>query len=84
MIQYMFFLLKVYQARLRANGQTVAVKVQRPGVRAAISLDIFILRLLAGFVRKAGKFNTDLEVCVQPVLINFLRGINVWDLNHYG
>ena len=57
-----FFSLKVYQARLRRSGQVVAVKVQRPGVQAAISLDILILRFLAGLIRRAGKFNTDLQV----------------------
>ena len=40
----------------------VAVKVQRPGVKAAIALDIFILRFVAGIIRRAGKFNTDLQV----------------------
>ncbi|GER35960.1 protein kinase superfamily protein [Striga asiatica] len=51
----------VYQARLRSSGKVVAIKVQRPGVRAAISLDILILRYLAGVIRSAGKFNTDLQ-----------------------
>lgn len=64
---------QVYQARLRPNGQTVAVKVQRPGVRAAIALDIFILRLLAGFVRKVGKFNTDLEAIVDEWATSLFR-----------
>ncbi|KAE8811887.1 putative aarF domain-containing protein kinase [Hordeum vulgare] len=52
---------QVYQARLRSNGKLVAVKVQRPGVQAVISLDIYILRFLAGVARKAGKLNTDLQ-----------------------
>eukprot|EP00850_Spirogloea_muscicola_P021698 SM000258S09114 [mRNA] locus=s258:166872:173607:- [translate_table: standard] len=56
---------QVYQARLRPNGQAVAVKVQRPGVRAAIALDIFILRILAGYVRKFAKLNTDLQAVVD-------------------
>uniref|UniRef100_A0A0A0K3R9 ABC1 atypical kinase-like domain-containing protein n=1 Tax=Cucumis sativus TaxID=3659 RepID=A0A0A0K3R9_CUCSA len=53
---------QVYQARLRRNGQVVAVKVQRPGVQAAIALDILILRYLAAVFRKVGKLNTDLQV----------------------
>ncbi|CAJ1953253.1 unnamed protein product [Sphenostylis stenocarpa] len=53
---------QVYQARLRKTGQVVAVKVQRPGVQAAISLDILILRFMAGLIRRAGKLNTDLQV----------------------
>lgn len=64
---------QVYQARLRPNGQTVAVKVQRPGVRAAIALDIFILRILAGYVRKAGRFNTDLQAIVDEWASSLFR-----------
>ncbi|GLT75322.1 hypothetical protein SLA2020_470560 [Shorea laevis] len=56
---------QVYQARLRRCGQVVAVKVQRPGVRAAISLDILILRFLAGLIKRAGKFNTDLQAVLD-------------------
>lgn len=65
--EYLFEICKVYQARLRASGNIVAVKVQRPGVRAAISLDILILRYLAGLVKKARKFNTDLQVIIYAV-----------------
>ncbi|KAK3002448.1 hypothetical protein RJ639_020557 [Escallonia herrerae] len=64
---------QVYQARLRSGGQLVAVKVQRPGVQAAISLDILILRYLAGLIRRAGKFNTDLQAVVDE-----------WASNHPG
>ncbi|XP_023536281.1 uncharacterized aarF domain-containing protein kinase At1g71810, chloroplastic [Cucurbita pepo subsp. pepo] len=56
---------QVYQARLRRNGQVVAVKVQRPGVQAAIALDILILRYLAAVFRKVAKLNTDLEAVVD-------------------
>lgn len=41
-------LLQVYRGILRRGGETVAVKVQRPGVRESIALDIYILRWLAG------------------------------------
>ena len=41
-------LLQVYRGILRKGGQPVAVKVQRPGVRESIALDIYILRWLAG------------------------------------
>jgi len=39
---------QVYRGMLRQGGQQVAVKVQRPGVRESIALDIYILRYLAG------------------------------------
>ncbi|MGL5833350.1 MAG: ABC1 kinase family protein, partial [Waterburya sp.] len=41
---------QVYKARLQ-TGEEVAVKVQRPGLNSRISLDIYIMRLLAGFVQ---------------------------------
>lgn len=56
---------QVYQARLRRSGKVVAVKVQRPGVRAAIALDTLILRYIAGLIKKAGRFNSDLEAVVD-------------------
>lgn len=64
---------QVYRARLRRNGQVVAVKVQRPGVRAAISLDILILRYLAGLIKTAGKFNTDLQGVVDEWASSLFR-----------
>ncbi|KAK6276859.1 hypothetical protein POUND7_017182 [Theobroma cacao] len=48
-------------------------KVQRPGVQAAISLDILILRVLAGVVKKAGKFNTDLQAVVDEWASSLVR-----------
>ncbi|OIW01411.1 hypothetical protein TanjilG_25707 [Lupinus angustifolius] len=64
---------QVYQARLRKTGQVVAVKVQRPGVQAAISLDILILRFLAGLARRAGKLNTDLQGVVDEWASSLFR-----------
>ncbi|PIN25287.1 putative unusual protein kinase [Handroanthus impetiginosus] len=64
---------QVYKARLRSSGKVVAVKVQRPGVRAAISLDILILRYLAGIIRRAGKFNTDLQSVVDEWASSLFR-----------
>lgn len=68
---------QVYQARLQRSGKIVAVKVQRPGVQAAISLDILILRFLAGLVRKAGKFNTDLQAVVDEWASSLFRAIKL-------
>ena len=38
---------QVYKARLKANGQYVAVKIQRPNCEDLIALDLFILRWYA-------------------------------------
>ncbi|XP_004292501.1 PREDICTED: uncharacterized aarF domain-containing protein kinase At1g71810, chloroplastic-like [Fragaria vesca subsp. vesca] len=64
---------QVYQARLRRRGQLVAVKVQRPGVQAAISLDILILRSLAGVLRRIRKLNTDLQAVVDEWASSLFR-----------
>ena len=42
----------MYKGRLRNGGLKVAVKVQRPGVREAIALDVFILRFIAKQARE--------------------------------
>ena len=38
---------QVYRARLRETGEEVAIKVQRPGVDAVCTRDLFWLRLVA-------------------------------------
>ena len=47
----------MYKGRLRGNGQTVAVKVQRPGVREQIAMDVYILRNLLAVIREWRKVN---------------------------
>ncbi|KAG5612471.1 hypothetical protein H5410_023752 [Solanum commersonii] len=68
---------QVYQARLRSTGEVVAVKVQRPGVQSAISLDILILRYLSGLIKKAGKLNTDLQAVVDEWASSLFRVVKL-------
>lgn len=42
---------QVYKGKLK-TGETVAIKVQRPGLKENIALDIYILRQLAGWAEK--------------------------------
>ena len=42
---------QVYKATLRATGEIVAVKVQRPFVLETVSLDLFLVRTLGQFTR---------------------------------
>ncbi|EFJ31207.1 hypothetical protein SELMODRAFT_88561, partial [Selaginella moellendorffii] len=63
----------LFSPRLRPSGDTVAVKVQRPGVKATISLDIYILRILAGYARIVGRFNTDLQAVVDEWASSLFR-----------
>ena len=37
---------QVYKGKLRSNGKTVAVKIQRPGILSEIALDLHVLRIL--------------------------------------
>lgn len=67
---------QVYQARLRHSGKVVAVKVQRPGVQAAIGLDILILRYLAGLLREVRQLNTDLPAVVDEWASSLFRVIH--------
>ncbi len=46
---------QVYRGKLW-SGEEVAVKVQRPGLAEGIALDMYILRSLAGFVKKNVKW----------------------------
>ncbi|XP_065881109.1 uncharacterized aarF domain-containing protein kinase At1g71810, chloroplastic [Euphorbia lathyris] len=64
---------QVYQARLRKSAKLVAVKVQRPGVQAAIALDMLILRYMAGIVKRIGKFNSDLQAVVDEWASSLFR-----------
>eukprot|EP00560_Eucampia_antarctica_P008748 CAMPEP_0197826354 /NCGR_PEP_ID=MMETSP1437-20131217/3325_1 /TAXON_ID=49252 ORGANISM="Eucampia antarctica, Strain CCMP1452" /NCGR_SAMPLE_ID=MMETSP1437 /ASSEMBLY_ACC=CAM_ASM_001096 /LENGTH=810 /DNA_ID=CAMNT_0043426761 /DNA_START=196 /DNA_END=2628 /DNA_ORIENTATION=+ len=42
---------QVYQATLRTTGESVAVKVQRPGVLETVSLDLYLFRQIGLFAR---------------------------------
>ena len=46
---------QVYKATLRKTGETVAVKVQRPGVLETVSLDLFLARQAGLFARNFGR-----------------------------
>lgn len=46
---------QVYKAKLH-SGETVAVKVQRPGIAQGIAIDMYILRSLAGWAMSTFKF----------------------------
>ena len=43
-------LAQVYKARLRESGDEVAVKVQRPNLKPILTLDLYLMRLGAGWL----------------------------------
>ena len=58
---------QVYKGRLK-TGEEVAVKVQRPGLNRRISLDIYIMRLLAGFVQdRVKQVRSDLRAIIDEL-----------------
>lgn len=68
---------QVYRGRLREGGREVAVKVQRPGVRESIALDIHILRILAAFVKRWRRLNSDLPALLDEVKLPAMLTISV-------
>ena len=56
---------QVYKGVLADTNETVAIKVQRPGVATSISLDVLVLRRLAKEVRRFGKLNTNLPLLID-------------------
>jgi len=54
---------QVYKARLLSNGETVAIKIQRPKCEEIIALDLYILRWWSNALwnRVAGLLNRDID-----------------------
>lgn len=53
---------QVYKATLAATGETVAVKVQRPGIGESIAIDMLLLRRLMALV------DSSVDVLSQPLV----------------
>ncbi|KAK9815500.1 hypothetical protein WJX72_004714 [[Myrmecia] bisecta] len=61
---------QVYKGRLRANGQLVAVKVQRPGIGDSIAIDMLLLRRLVAAVDSNLRF-THISQRLVPLVDEF-------------
>ena len=66
----------MYKARVRKTGRVVAVKVQRPGVRKAIALDIYIMRYLVGRFGVWRKLNSDLPSLLDEWAASLFRELD--------
>ena len=53
---------QVYRAKLRSNGDEVAVKVQRPFVLETVSLDLYLVRKMGQFVRNFPQLSSRLDI----------------------
>ena len=61
---------QVYKARLLANDDVVALKIQRPNCEAVVALDLYILRWWAGWYNKIFQF-LKRDVDVQSIIDDF-------------
>jgi predicted unusual protein kinase regulating ubiquinone biosynthesis (AarF/ABC1/UbiB family) len=60
----------VYQARLKANGDLVALKIQRPDCEKIIALDLYVLRWWSGVYNKIFELlNRDINI--QSIIDDF-------------
>jgi len=61
---------QVYKGRLRANGDLVAIKIQRPNCEEIIALDLYVLRWWSGIYNKIFQLlNRDINV--QSIIDDF-------------
>jgi len=61
---------QVYKGRLRANGDTVAIKIQRPNCEEIIALDLYVLRWWSGIYNKIFQL-LKRDVNVQSIIDDF-------------
>lgn len=66
---------QVYYARVRATGQPVAVKVQRPGALSTISKDLYVMRRGVGVYEQLVKRFTAQTTDYQQLLSTFAEGL---------
>jgi hypothetical protein len=66
---------QVYFARVRATGQPVAVKVQRPGALSTISKDLYVMRRGVGVYEQLVKRFTAQTTDYQQLLSTFADGL---------
>eukprot|EP00614_Pseudopedinella_elastica_P005859 CAMPEP_0172590974 /NCGR_PEP_ID=MMETSP1068-20121228/9682_1 /TAXON_ID=35684 /ORGANISM="Pseudopedinella elastica, Strain CCMP716" /LENGTH=846 /DNA_ID=CAMNT_0013387185 /DNA_START=196 /DNA_END=2736 /DNA_ORIENTATION=+ len=67
---------QVYKGTLRASGEQVAVKVQRPGVLENVALDLFVMRSVAPKFKELTKSNTDLVGLVDAWGTGFVNELD--------
>ena len=54
---------QVYKARLRSNGDEVAIKIQRPNCEEAIAVDLYVMRFYSQLLQKVLNYlNRDINL----------------------
>lgn len=67
---------QVYKGRLIENGDSVAVKVQRPFVLETVTVDLFIIRNLGLFLRKFPQISLDVVGLVDEWAARFFEELD--------
>jgi len=67
---------QVYRGTLRASGEEVAIKVQRPSVLHDVALDLFMLRFFAPAYQEANDVNTDVVGLVDAWGTGFVNELD--------
>eukprot|EP00898_Chlorokybus_atmophyticus_P004347 jgi/Chlat1/4913/Chrsp31S04834 len=67
---------QVYKGRLKATGDNVAVKVQRPFVLETVTVDLFIIRKLGVALRKVPQIATDVVGLVDEWAARFFEELD--------
>ena len=62
---------QVYKANLKATGETVAIKIQRPDCEETIALDLYILRWWSGIANILTQGILKRDVNVQSIIDDF-------------
>lgn len=65
---------QVYKARLRATGEYVAVKVQRPDMLRKVSLDLYCMKRVAKFATKIQETFTAAQTDYVSLLLQWAKG----------
>ncbi|BDA45558.1 Uncharacterized protein sll0005 [Coccomyxa sp. Obi] len=66
---------QVYKGKLK-SGETVAVKVQRPGVLETVSIDLFVIRKIGIFLRRFPEIRTDVPALVDEWACRFFEELD--------
>ena len=67
---------QVYRGTLRATGEELAIKVQRPNVLYEVALDLYMVRALAPAWQHAQEINTDLVGLIDAYAVTFVNELD--------
>jgi ABC1 atypical kinase-like domain len=67
---------QVYHARLKATGEDVAVKVQRPQVLFTVTRDLYVMRIILNLLGKCGRWVRATRTPGQSCTLNLRTSVS--------